>query len=532
MATPQRIRQQMPVGGLRSSWPADALEPTQSPRAINVRFRFGEVRSGPGRDVLSGPNTAEDVLWIGRYPMVDGTEWALKLSETGFFRWGSAVPGTPREWHTITGPGMTGTNRWSTCIGENRFFFAKKSNAIHQWSGAVADPFGALGGAAPTNARFVAYFANHLVAGDTVEGGSEYTNRIRWAKNGDYTTWTGDGTGFLDLGGVGDEGAVQAPLMGLHPLGQRLAAYTAFGILDVIATGTLTPVFRTEQRIWGLGCKAPYTIASTGQEHLFLGTDRNVYIWDGTKLTPIGDPILEELRGLVSSDSMETCFATVATERQEYWLILRDGNVFVFDYKRGVWARDTFPDITALGEVVDTRAASLWSTWTNTWEQETRTWDELGGASRSVLWGGRSDGATFTVDEQVAWDYFAVGSIMERYVETPDFYLPDPNGSPDPRLNVTLQRMLLSYEYVDPIRPATYGGSEANPPPFLAEVSMDRGQTWQSQAITPQRGGYSLLDWNLTGHVIRFRFRESDVTGQFRWRSYQWEFVDAGPWNG
>jgi hypothetical protein len=161
MATPIRIRQPAPIGGLRSAWPADSIEPTQSPRCLNVRFRFGEVRQAPGRSLVAGPAAGEDALAIVRYPLADGTtEWAMLLTETGMFRWGNSAPGTPRQWHRVTGSGLTGTTRYSTTAGEDWLFVAREGHAIKQWNGAVASGYqsivdsGTFPGANPPQAKF------------------------------------------------------------------------------------------------------------------------------------------------------------------------------------------------------------------------------------------------------------------------------------------------------------------------------------------------------------------------------------------
>lgn len=518
MAVPIRIRQPAPIRGLTTSQPADTLDATQSPRALNVRFRFGEVRQAPGRDIVAGPVENADALHIGRFALVDGqTEWSVLLTETGWFRWGAGTPGTPQSWSRVNGSGLTGTTRYTVAAGEDYLFAARMSHPIKRWNGDDASSFesipdgGTFAGAGVPQARHIEYFNNRLLLGWTIEDGNDFANRLRWPVNGDHTDWSGAGAGFLDL----YEGNAE-PITGVKGLGGRCAIYQPHAIVDLIPTGTTDPVFITETRVRGRGTRAPYTIASTGLIHFFLGEDANVYAWDGTNLQAIGDPILSELQGLVYPDQMASYFGVVSTLRQEYWLVLGNGDVFVYDYARDAWSRDSFPNITALGEVTDTQSNETWTTVTTTWDAETRTWAEMGGTSSTVLWAGRSDGGTFAVDETVNYDYYAEGSIMDRYCETPDWYPPtpeSPNGDPYQLYN--LQDLMLMYQYVTDDQ-------------FEVGVSIDRGATWQTQMVTPSTSGVTKTSWNITGQVFRFRFRERDVDGAFRWRSYSYQFVPGG----
>lgn len=522
MAIPVRIRQPAPLAGLRTAWPEDDLDPRHAPYALNVRFRFGEVRQAPGRSLISGPVAAEDALAIVRFPLTDGTtEWSVLATETGLFRWGSTAPGVTRQWHRVTGSGLTGADRYSIAAGEDYLFLARLGHEIMRWDGGAATSYGAIpdattfpGSGAPRS-RFVEYFNDRLVLGWTVEDGTTYANRVRWAVNADHTDWSGDGSGYLDLY---DGNAI--PITGLKGLGGRCAIYHPDAIRDLVPTGELDPEFVIETRIRGMGTRAPYTICSTGQTHFFLGTDCNVYAWDGTQLRPVGEPILDTLQAFASPTKMATYFGAVSTVRGEYWLVLGSGNVFIYDYQRDAWSRDSFSDITALGEVVDTTSAVTWDTVTGTWAAQSRQWWQMGGDASTVLWAGRTDGATFAVDETVNYDYFAVGSIVDRICETRDWYGPaEANGEPDPTRQWTLQRVLLTYDYV-------------SASPFEFGVSTDRGTTWTTKQITPSTSGYSWVDLNLTGHVWRFRFRENDATGAFRWRSYVYEFVPGGSYLG
>src|SRR5258706_16268724 len=117
------------------------------------------------------------------------------------------------------------------------------------------------------------------------------------------------------------------------------------------------------------------------------------------------------------------------------------------------------------------------------------------------------------IDEQYAYDYFAIGSIIDRVLETEDMYIESPWDL------AQVVRLMLVYEFV-------------NEQPFEVSVSFDRGRTWYSNLVTPTQQGYTFTEFVRTGNVIRFRFRENNATGQFRWRSYMAEIISEGPFIG
>jgi hypothetical protein len=148
------------------------------------------------------------------------------------------------------------------------------------------------------------------------------------------------------------------------------------------------------------------------------------------------------------------------------------------------------------------------------WDKGLLTWDQWAGLITPTIVAGRTDGATMRVDESIVSDYFALGSIIDKFLETEDFYIDD-----DPTKQFTSQRVLLVYEY-------------ASADPFEFGYSQDRGRTWHTQQVIPSTKGYSWIDFRCTGNIIRYRFRENNADGRFRYRSYIHEFFEEGPWIG
>lgn len=519
--TPTRIVKPMPLKGLRSSWPADAIGDEFSPNGRNIRFRFGEIRPAPGRDILSNVvGVSQEPMYIGSFSLADGTIWPVMLTTTKLWRWGRVGPGTPRQWHEVQ-PGdtvPTGNTRWSVAFGEGVMFFAREDDLIYYWDGDADNPFrsiathAGLQGSVP-KARYIEYFNNRLITAYTIESGDTFSTRVRWAESGNYFHWDstlGLGAGFLDL----LEGK-QEPIKGIKTLGNALVILSRSALKEMVGTRTLDPVHVISTKSNGLGSNAPFTLASSGQVLFFMGYDRNVYAWDGGTIYPIGEAIYEELKALTSFGEMEEYFGAVIQHRQEYWLVLPSGDVFVFDYARASWSRDTVPNFTAVGEVEDTVDEVTWNDLVGSWNDQTKSWFQFAGQQITTIFAGRSNGSTTIINDQIAFDYFAIGSIMDRYLETSDMYVADIPGW---KVG-TVQRLMLVYKYVTDL-------------PFEVGVSFNNGTTWTTNQVTPNMQGLSFVDFNVSGPVARFRFREEDANGAFRWRSYSYEIVPDGDYIG
>jgi hypothetical protein len=200
----------------------------------------------PGRELLGSPDSRPVNC---RFSVDDQTKWLVMLTDTGMYKWGDIVPGTPANWVKVAGPVLGGVGRWDWATGEDLFFFTRDgSGGVWYWSG--TGPYVKLNTApgvvgAPEQARFVEYFNNRLLAGSVVKDGERWSNRVMWPMNGDYTNWTGDGAGFLDF-----YEPEQEPLQGLKVLGNR-CSIQGTQLTDMVATGTLSPVgVRAAHREW------------------------------------------------------------------------------------------------------------------------------------------------------------------------------------------------------------------------------------------------------------------------------------------
>jgi hypothetical protein len=432
------------------------------------------------------------------------------LTDQYLYKWGDAAPGTPAAWIKATGEVLTGSGRWSWCVGEDYFFFARDGgNGIYRWKGGTSAVEKVPG--APSDVTFVEYYNNRLMAGNLVEAAKSWSNRIRWPVNANHTDWTGSGSGFLDL-----YEPEQEPIQGMKVLGNRLVVFREHSITDLVARGTLTPVFSSEQRTSNVGCPFPFTIDSNGVVIFFLGNDGNVWAWNGTQLQPVGNDIYKSLEQVIDLKGGPYYFGRIYPYANEYWLWLGGPNVYVLDTLQGRWLLDYLPTLQAVGDAEVSVALNDWASQTSSWgSYGAKMWREMQARSFSRLIIGKIDRSTVMVGRDLSGT--EDNSDVTCMIETKDYYIDDKFG---PWLQRTVERAMLVYNYNNDIDP------------FEISLSVDRGKTWQSVLHYPNSIGYALASWKITGNVGRFRYSTTSKRPVFRWMSMIEEFVPAGPYLG
>jgi hypothetical protein len=431
------------------------------------------------------------------------------LTDQYLYKWGDASPGSPAAWVKASGLSLTGTGRWSWCVGEDYLFFARDGgNGIYRWKGGT-NPVEKVPGA-PQDVAFVEYYNHRLLAANNIESGKSWANRIRWPINANHENWTGAGSGAIDF-----YEPEQEPIQGIRVLGNRCVVFREHSITDLIATGTLSPVFSQEHRTSNVGCPFPFTIDSNGVMLFFLGNDGNVWAWNGTQLQSVGDAIYKSLEQVVDFKSGPTYYTgRVYPYGNEYWLWLGGPNIFIFDFLQGRWMQDYFPTYRAMGDAeIDVTNAS-WGALVDSWGSlGNKRWIELNAKANSRMIVGKTDNSTVMLGRDLAGteDDVPVTCI----IETRDYYADEKLG---PMLQRTIEQAMLVYNYNNDIDP------------FEMAISLDRGRSWQTVLHTPNVLGYALASWKVTGNVARFRFSTTSKRPVFRWISMIEEFVLAGPY--
>jgi hypothetical protein len=160
-------------------------------------------------------------------------------------------------------------------------------------------------------AFYLSRWNQRLYEAFTIEGGNNTPFRVRWPVNGDHTNWTGNGSGFVDL----NDDVYQ--IRNIKKWMDTLAVYTERGIIIGTKTPAATGPAQFQLQVKDVGLFASYTLVAFNTVHFFLGTD-NVYLFDGTKVIPIGNAIRSYLFAQMQPAKLSQYFGVLFTDSQEY----------------------------------------------------------------------------------------------------------------------------------------------------------------------------------------------------------------------
>lgn len=118
----------------------------------------------------------------------------------------------------------------------------------------------------------------------------DYSDRLQRSVSGTYDTWTGGDSGSNDITTPQDVG-----LTGSFILQDRMYVTKAWNIYRITYTGSI-PLLDIKQARSVVGTRSPRAtrnidLAGVGEVVIFLGTDRNLYLFDGFASTPLNDNI-------------------------------------------------------------------------------------------------------------------------------------------------------------------------------------------------------------------------------------------------
>jgi hypothetical protein len=391
---------------------------------------------------------------------------------------------------SATGP-MTGiynsTAETYTGTDTQRFMIANGADASHgsvavwsqgkdnlrYWDGTT---FGALITSGTNHAaRIVLSFNNRIVTGRVTIAGIEHGTQIRWSVNGDYSDWAGIGSGTLEIIETSNRLLVAGTV-----LGGRCYLFRNNEIIELIATGSLSPVFVPEPRIAGVGCFATHSMATGDIYAFWLGPDE-VYQWDGAQLKAVGGRTYHTISALVDYQNLDQIQGAVYVPDSQYWLLVPP-YIFVYDYRRDIWYWDDAQAFQAIGRY--TIGAGL----TLSGDIDSSQFIVIGNSGTQTI---RSDPSVNTF----------LGAPIDAYFETGD-KLP---------LGKFGRQYEISYDRLNSVYRVWFRGT----PGEIVEVgvSVDKGVSYAftaqptTQVVTVNATGVGIAFFVLPWGTIRLRLR-------------------------
>ena len=152
-------------------------------------------------------------------------------------------------------------------------------------------------------AQCIENFKGFVCLANTVEDSKVYPHRLRWSQWQNPHLWHNeeDGSG---MAGYVDCDDTPGKIMAIRRLGDYLFVYKEDGLLAISYTGGDT-IFSKELVTTQAGLLAPQAIVELPHAHIFIGSD-NVYHFDGSTVTPIGDAIKDYMINILKpSDTLK-----------------------------------------------------------------------------------------------------------------------------------------------------------------------------------------------------------------------------------
>jgi hypothetical protein len=378
---------QGPDAGLNYLVPENALNPRAAANgSYNVIYDRGLFRCANGFDKVdlttTGLNSGEDILQLFGYNELDGASHLLAVTNSKIYEhnvnlsmWtdrtgsGNALAGNLNNAVTYTTIAHDGSGD-SAGTGANGIHLDNNANKpiayyhsilcdggnsdILRWAGRKEGGYLPLTMTASDyhdgtthRARAVASYQNRLIlispliySSSTKIWSAEQTQqRVQYPMLGKLQTWTGTGSGFVDLIDTGGTN-ITAGL-----LGGQLIVYQTNGIWTLRYVGG-TAIFSPYPYIADIGIIGPQGVVNKNNIHYFVGRDYNVYAYHGgSTIKPIGDAIRDKLEEEINPIYEGRTILTLDEERRRLWLYVITGThslintAYAMDLRTGVWTK-------------------------------------------------------------------------------------------------------------------------------------------------------------------------------------------------
>jgi len=323
---------------------------TETTSLDNVIVRDGVVRGRFGISKFDSISTAErDTPIIGHaafYRATTQTTSLLRFSPTKVKVWNA----TTHVWDDITGTALNGvaaTRPQSVNGGENDFlaFTNEGKDRPRKYTGTGNT---AVLGGTPPYAKSIGYWKGFLALGNTSAAGTTFLPLNLVLSDDPDNVWevcsTADGT-VVTL--VLNESPGE--ILAMDVQGEALLVYKSDAIIEIRLSGNATR-FSRYKLDFPLGIMAPLSLQSIPNfGHIFLASDRNLYVTQGRRVTPLPPKVQKSLREVMTVAKAPFCRSSIDVDKEEYHLYYQrvgssfmDGEI-IFNYRTGEFSRELYP---------------------------------------------------------------------------------------------------------------------------------------------------------------------------------------------
>ena len=338
--------------------PPNSIGIPSSPYLVIIRSLAGSIRSltgsianlGTNPDPAYGQPNGIYESWIGIYSFYDsfGDLWQVANTPTQMYYY------TDSGWVRLFGPEYGSSSDYmSYAVVGQKLYFSQGVDPIWMWDGLLAGPIPAYKNQinpllnAPA-AKYLFELGNHLVACNLITEGSHAYQRVQWSGAGNGQDWTSFDSGQTDL--YNDLG----PITGCLKLFQYGFIFQQLGIDQMTLTGNAAAPFDFQPlSARSKGLVIPRSLSANGESTgYFVGQD-NIYSFDGTTSTSIGDMPLQGrtrlgARSLIFGDitvgTLGNIFGFVSTTvngnpYNAYWLVIPNVSIWIYHIDDMTWTK-------------------------------------------------------------------------------------------------------------------------------------------------------------------------------------------------
>lgn len=394
----------------------------------NIRFGLGYVKKTNGKTLLTTIPSGTPIRAMFTFKGHDGTVRTVVFSDAQVFAYTADFTSYDDISPTIPISPLTANDAWQFSLCGGMLVVSNGVDRVMKWENyggrleTITD--------APTVAKTLATVNNRVVYGWVIEGGYEFSGRLRWTKIADPTVAT------INKEVHGGRSDLMRPSGGMNAH-ERVKA--------ISSTGRSARVY-TERNIWILGpSQAPYvfradiiaediSILSTRSVVNVKGIDYVIGTDDLYKVTdvvqPIGLKIKNSIFANINKDAAGTSFSFYKPDTQEVFFCVPTAGATT---PNTAFILNLETDNFSVCDVNYLCHAYSWVEDNVTWDSnpfgvwdsvsDSDTWDQTdtGVIPYSIV--GNANGEILKLDEGVD-DYYAGDTIaIDSYIETGDMIL-------------------------------------------------------------------------------------------------------------
>jgi len=515
-----------PDKGLNVDTASPFLETSQTPALSNVYFNRNAIVQLPGRTAF-GPDTdlGNAVVHVTTLKKIDGTEHLIVTTLTKTWRYNATIS-TWVDLDSVTDWSGDGDDLFSSCIALDANAGAPLGDIIILHNGKDKIRYWDVPATATTlqlpgdsqnydPVKIVRWFKDRLWLLGTYEGGAWQEQRIRFSDIGDVQTFSA--AHFVDL--------METPgrMVAAEELGPALIIYKEDGIVSVNHVGGENP-FTFPVIVEGLGALSAHCVTRVRGLHYFLGTDYNVYQYDGTyEPKAVGDVIRDHLKSHITPETENRAFSFPVENLQWYCLCVPETRsypnaLYIYDYRHSTWTYAPFPSdsglaITSAG-VFKSESYTAWEDLPvdKAWSDYPIgfTWDDFGHekGQRQIIMG----------DDTGKVSVFDMSNVNDRTAAI--------EGS------FTTKEIIPHQDYLRNYKTYYEVFFEARGDNLLVEYSTNGGSTWTTlgtQTMTDSFTEYR-MPCIITARRFQLRFSNPTVSETWQLRACGVNFEIRGEW--